>query len=72
MQNCKEMTLNMFHFSTKAEQIETQYGGEVWQRRERRRERQTGTRILRSSALARGRIEISRFITPKHFFLLSG
>ena len=60
----------MFHFSTKAEQIETQYGGEVWQRKERRRKRQTGTHILMSSALAGGKIEISRLITPKLFFLL--
>ena len=67
------MTLNMFHFSTKAEQIETQYGGEVWQGRERRREGQTGTHILMSSALAGGKIEISRLITPKlPFLLLSG
>lgn len=70
MQNCKEMALTMFHFSTKAEQIETQYGGEVWQGRERRRERQTGTYFLTGSALASGEIEISRLITPKHFSLL--
>lgn len=62
----------MFHFSTKAEQIETQYGREVWQGRERRRERQTGTHILTSSALASGKIEISGLIAPQHFFLLPG
>ena len=68
MQNCKEMALTMFHFSTKAEQIETQYGGEVWQGSERRRDRQTGAYFLTSAALASGEIEISRLITPKHRF----
>lgn len=40
MQNCKEMTLSMFHFSTKAEQIETQYGGRGLAR-DREEERKT-------------------------------
>lgn len=31
MQDCEEMTLKVFHFSTKAVQIETQCGAAVWQ-----------------------------------------
>lgn len=60
----------MFHFSTKAEQIETQCGGEVWQERERRRERQTGIHILTSSSLASGKIEITPFLSSS-FWLIS-
>lgn len=35
VQDCEEMTLKVFHFSTKAEQIETQCGAAVWQEPER-------------------------------------
>lgn len=38
-------------FQEKQNKLKAQYGGEVWQGRKRRKERQTGTHILMSSAL---------------------